>query len=286
MSRQLRPFFEDVQAHYDLSDEFYQLFLDPTWTYSCAYFREPEMSLEEAQLAKVKLSLGKCDLQTGQTLLDIGCGWGTTAIQAAQAYNVNVIGLTLSQNQHKYASARPVPKDAQVEFRLQGWEQFAEPVDRIVSIGAFEHFRFERHEAFFSKCRNLLPKNGTMLLHTIVLSSYSTLKELGIELGPDDVAFAKFIRKEIFPGGQLCTPERIQDFAREAGFRVEHIESLRLHYARTLDCWAENLETRQDEAIRLTSTDVYDRYMKYLTGCADFFRKGNIDVMQFRLACV
>ncbi|MFK7735309.1 MAG: class I SAM-dependent methyltransferase [Pirellulaceae bacterium] len=285
MSDQLQPFFADVQAHYDLSDEFYQLFLDPTRTYSCAYFREPEMSLEEAQLAKVELSLGKCDLQAGQTLLDIGCGWGTTALRAAQDHKVNVIGLTLSQNQQKFASARHVPKDTQIEFRLQGWEQFADSVDRIISIGAFEHFRFERHEAFFSKCRRLLPADGTMLLHTIVLSSYQNLKKLRIEIGPEDVAFAKFIRSEIFPGGQLCPPERIEDFTREAGFTVAHTESLGPHYARTLDCWSENLKARQDEAVCLTSNEVYERYMKYLTGCADFFRKGNIDVMQFRLAC-
>lgn len=285
MTKELKPFYDDVQAHYDLSDEFYALFLDPSRTYSCAYFREDDLSLEDAQLAKVDLSLGKCHLESGQTLLDIGCGWGTTAIRAAEAYGVDAIGLTLSKNQCAYASSREVTSDRSVEFRLQGWEEFSQPVDRIVSIGAFEHFRHERHEAFFNKCRSLLPDDGRMMLHTIVLSSVSTLKEMGIEIGPDDVAFAKFIRKEIFPGGQLCAPERIQDFAKEAGFEIEHIESLRLHYARTLDCWAENLEAAKEEAIALTSQEVYDRYMKYLVGCAHFFRKGNIDIMQFKLRC-
>lgn len=285
MSGKLKPFFEEVQAHYDLSDDFYELFLDPTRTYSCAYFREASMSLEEAQLAKVDLSLGKCHLEPGQTLLDIGCGWGTTAIRAAENYDVNVIGLTLSKNQQAYASARPVNSRRDVQFVLKGWEEFNQSVDRIVSIGAFEHFRNERHESFFSKCRSILPDDGWMLLHTIVLSSVSTLKSLNIEIGPDDVAFAKFIRKEIFPGGQLCVPERIEDLAREAGFSVEHVEPLRLHYARTLDTWAENLEKAKEEAIKLTSQEIYDRYMKYLTGCAAFFRKGNIDIMQFKLSC-
>lgn len=125
-----------------------------------------------------------------------------------------------------------------------------------------------------------------MLLHTIVLNSLPTLKELGVEVGPEDVAFAKFIIKEIFPGGQLCDPERIEKLATENGLAVEHIEPLRLHYARTLDIWAENLSNAKQEAIELTSTEIFERYMKYLTGCAASFRKGFIDVMQFKLRCV
>ena len=107
--QQLRPFFEDVQSHYDLSDDFFELFLDPTRTYSCAYFDKPDATLEEAQIAKIDLSLGKCELSRGMTLLDIGCGWGTTALRAAERYNVNVIGLTLSENQFGYASSRVMP---------------------------------------------------------------------------------------------------------------------------------------------------------------------------------
>lgn len=284
----LKPFFEDVQAHYDLSDDFYGLFLDPTRMYSCAYFQDADMTLQEAQEAKIKLSLDKCDLKPGLTLLDIGCGWGSTAIEAAKQHQVNAIGLTLSKNQLGYASSRIAgdPKlDAKVEFRLEGWEEFSQPVDRIVSIGAFEHFRFQRHAAFFEKCRTLLPDDGRMMLHTIVLSSLKTIKEQKIDINEEDVAFGKFIRKEIFPGGQLCVPERIEQFALAAGFRLEHTQSLRLHYARTLEQWAKNLEAQAAAAIQLTSQEVYDRYMKYLTGCARLFRKGNIDIMQFVLAC-
>ncbi len=285
MTEELKPFYDDVQAHYDLSDEFYALFLDPSRMYSCAFFERDDMTLEEAQLAKVDLSLGKCDLHEGQILLDIGCGWGTTAIRAAEKYHVNTIGLTLSKNQLAYASSRKVDSDCTVEFRLQGWEEFDTPVDRIVSIGAFEHFRHERHEAFFEKCHALLPDNGRMMLHTIVLSSLETLREMNLQITAEDVAFAKFIRKEIFPGGQLCMPEQITRLAEKAGFKVTHIQSLRLHYARTLDCWAQNLESQREQAIALTSEMIYDRYMKYLTGCAHFFRQGNIDVMQFIMEC-
>ena len=121
-----------------LYDEFFALFLDPSRTYSCAYFREEDMTLEQAQIAKVELSLSKCDLQPGQKILDIGCGWGTAAISAAENYDVDAIGITLSENQHEYASSRKVNSERKVEFRLQGWEEFSEPVDRIVSIGAFE----------------------------------------------------------------------------------------------------------------------------------------------------
>jgi cyclopropane-fatty-acyl-phospholipid synthase len=280
---QMRPFFEDVQSHYDLSDDFFALFLDPTRTYSCAYFDKPGATLEEAQLAKIDLSLGKCELAPGMTLLDIGCGWGATALRAAERHGVNVIGLTLSQNQFEYASRRAAERanpDA-VRFRLQGWEEFEGSADRIVSIGAFEHFRKERHEAFFRKCKEILPGNGIMMLHSIVTPSLGELREKGIEFTQQDVRFARFIRDEIFPGGQLCPPERIESLAQRSGFDVYHVQSLRLDYARTLDCWAEQLANARQQALALTSQTVYDRYQKYLTGCAEQFRKGTIDVRQF-----
>jgi cyclopropane-fatty-acyl-phospholipid synthase len=216
-------------------------------------------------------------------LLDVGCGWGATAMRAAEHYGVKVIGLTLSENQYHYAKklASGSAVSANVEIRLQGWEQFEEPVDRIVSIGAFEHFRNDRHGAFFEKCREILPADGIMMLHSIVTPSLSDLREAGIEFCHEDIRFARFIRDEIFPGGQLCAPARIREIAQQKGFDVYHVQALRLHYARTLDCWAENLASARERAIALTSQRVYDRYWKYLTGCAEQFRKGTIDVMQF-----
>lgn len=280
---QMQPFFENIQSHYDLSDDFFALFLDPTRTYSCAYFDDPDASLEEAQNAKIDLSLAKCELSPGMKLLDIGCGWGATALRAAERYQANVIGLTLSENQYQHASQRA--KDSgyskSVQFRLQGWEEFNEPVDRIISIGAFEHFRNSRHEAFFQRCKEILPADGIMMLHTIVTPSLKDLRESGIEFAHEDVKFARFIRDEIFPGGQLCAPERIKLLAQQSGFDVYHVQPLRLHYARTLDAWAKSLAAAKDQAIALTSQTVYDRYQKYLTGCAEQFRKGVIDVMQF-----
>lgn len=279
----MQPFFEDVQAHYDLSDEFYALFLDPTRTYSCAYFEPADATLEEAQIAKIDLSLGKCRLEPGMKLLDIGCGWGATAFRAAELHQANVIGLTLSENQHGFANQRAGELGLQnvVNFQLQGWEEFDGSVDRIISIGAFEHFRKERHEAFFHKCKEVLSTGGVMMLHSIVTPSLKHLREHGIEFTQEDVWFAKFIRDEIFPGGQLCAPESITNLAEQCGFDVYHIQSLGPHYARTLDCWAKNLTESREKAISLTSQTVYDRYQKYLTGCAEQFRKGTINVMQF-----
>jgi cyclopropane-fatty-acyl-phospholipid synthase len=279
----MRPFFEDVQAHYDLSDDFYALFLDPTRTYSCAYFEGPDTTLEEAQRAKIDLSLSKCQLRPGLKLLDIGCGWGATAFRAAEHYNVDVVGLTLSENQYAFATQRAGElgyRDA-TQFRLQGWEEFVGSADRIVSIGAFEHFRKERHEAFFRKCKEILPFDGIMMLHSIVTPSLKSLREQRIEYTQEDVWFAKFIRDEIFPGGQLCAPERITSLAQQSGFDVYNVQPLGLHYARTLDCWAEKLAEAREAAIALTSQTIYDRYQKYLNGCAEQFRRGTIDIMQF-----
>ena len=279
----MQPNFEDVQSHYDLSDDFFALFLDPTRTYSCAYFNNPNAPLEEAQRAKIDLSLGKCELEPGMKLLDIGCGWGATALRAAEHYKANVIGLTLSENQYKHATQLASESDVSenIEFRLQGWEEFDEPVDRILSIGAFEHFRNSRHDAFFKRCKDILPTDGIMMLHSIVTPSLASLRESGIEFSHEDVKFARFIRDEIFPGGQLCPPERIKSLASQNGFDVYHVQPLRLHYARTLDYWSESLAKAKKQAIEITSQTVYDRYQKYLTGCADQFRKGTIDVMQF-----
>jgi cyclopropane-fatty-acyl-phospholipid synthase len=281
----LTPHFDDVQSHYDLSDDFYRLFLDPTQTYSCAYFEREDMTLEEAQLAKIDLSLGKLGLLPGMTLLDIGCGWGATMQRALQRYDVNVVGLTLSHNQHDHAEAALAAIDSPRSKRvlLQGWEQFSEPVDRIVSIGAFEHFGHDRWAPFFKMAYQVLPPDGVMLLHTITRLTLDEVKERGIPLSMDAARLATFISKEIFPGGALPTIGAVEEHAAAAGFTITRVQSLQPHYARTLDTWARALADRRDEAVAVQSEEVYDRYMRYLTGCADMFRRGYIDVNQFTL---
>jgi cyclopropane mycolic acid synthase MmaA2 len=285
MTEGLIPRFADVQAHYDLSDDFFRLFLDPTQTYSCAYFERDDMTLHEAQIAKIDLALGKLGLQPGMTLLDIGCGWGATMRRAIERYDVDVIGLTLSKNQaaHVQKSFDEMDSPRSRRVLLQGWEAFDEPVDRIVSIGAFEHFGRDRYGDFFGLANKILPPDGVMLLHTITALSLDELEERGLGIKMDAVRFSKFILTEIFPGGQLPSIEIVRDQSAAAGFTLTRRQSLQLHYAKTLDLWAHALQSREAEAIELQSQEVYDRYMKYLTGCAAFFRSGHIDVNQFTL---
>jgi cyclopropane-fatty-acyl-phospholipid synthase len=282
----LTPHFQDVQAHYDLSDEFFRLWLDPTQTYSCAYFERDDMTLEEAQLAKIDLALGKLGLQPGMTLLDVGCGWGSTMMRAVERYDVNVVGLTLSENQKAHVERVFAASDSPRSKRvlLQGWEQFDEPVDRIVSIGAFEHFGFDRYDDFFTMAHAALPDDGVMLLHSITALTLPQMADRGMPLTFEVARFVKFIITEIFPGGRLPSIEKVQEHSEKAGFTLTRRQSLQPHYARTLDTWAEALEAHKDEAIAVQSQEVYDRYMHYLTGCAKGFRVGYIDVNQFTLA--
>jgi len=281
----LTPHFADVQAHYDLSDDFFRLFLDPSQTYSCAYFERDDMTLEEAQQAKVDLALGKLGLQPGTTLLDVGCGWGSTMRRAIEKYGVNVIGLTLSKNQAAHVQKVFDEQDSPRTKRilLEGWEQFDEPVDRIVSIGAFEHFGHDRYDDFFKMAYGALPDDGVMLLHTITGWTGPQMVERGMPLTFELVEFFKFIKTEIFPGGWVPTIEMVEERSAKAGFTLTRRQSLQPHYARTLDLWAEALETHKSQAIEIQSEEVYERYMKYLTGCANLFRIGYTDINQFTL---
>lgn len=283
--KDLTPHFDDVQAHYDLSDEFFQLFLDPSQTYSCAFFERDDMTLQEAQLAKVDLALGKLNLQPGMTLLDVGCGWGSVMMRAVEKYDVDVVGLTLSENQKAHVERLFAESDDGRRKRvlLTGWEQFDEPVDRIVSIGAFEHFGFDRYDDFFAMADRALPADGVMLLHTITALTMPQMAERAMPLTFEVARFVKFILTEIFPGGRLPSIEKVEEHATSGGFRLTRRQSLQPHYARTLDCWAEALQSRRDEAVAVQSEEVYERYMHYLTGCAKGFRVGYIDVNQFTL---
>jgi cyclopropane-fatty-acyl-phospholipid synthase len=285
MAKKLTPHFAEVQAHYDLSDDFFRLFLDPTQTYSCAYFEHKGMTLEEAQIAKIDLALGKLGLRAGMTLLDVGCGWGATMRRAIEQYDVNVVGLTLSKNQaaHVQRSFDEMDSPRSKRVLLAGWEQFDEPVDRIVSIGAFEHFGPDRYDDFFALAHNILPADGVMLLHTITSLTEQQMIDRFLPITSEFVQFIKFILTEIFPGGFTPTIEMVQEHSSKAGFTLARRQSLQPHYARTLTLWAEALQAHRDEAIAIQSEEVYERYMKYLTGCAKMFRIGYIDVNQFTL---
>ncbi len=281
----LTPYYEESQSIYDVSDDFFALFLGPTMGYTCGYYEREDMTLDESQTAKFDLALGKLNLQPGMTLLDVGCGWGGALEMAVQKYDVNVIGITLSKNQSEFARKRLAKLDTNrsIEVRLQGWEEFDEPVDRIVSIGAFEAFKVERYPLFFEKAYGLLPDDGRMLLHTILAHTQKFFRDNGIKVTISDLKFMKFIEQEIFPGGRLPAVEDIEQLALDSGFALERIHLLQHHYARTLDMWAAELIANRDQAIAITSSEIYDRYMKYLTGCADFFRRGITNIGQFTL---
>jgi len=281
----LTPYYDESQSIYDISNDFFALWLGPTMGYTCGYYERDDMTLEESQNAKFDLALGKLNLEPGMTLLDVGCGWGGAMERAVQKFDVNVIGITLSKEQSEFARQRLAKLDTSrsIEVRLQGWEEFNQPVDRIVSIGAFEAFKVERYPVFFQRAYDLLPADGRMLLHTILAHTQKFFRDNGIKLTISDLKFMRFIGQEIFPGGRLPAVEDIEVLAEQSGFTLERTHLLQQHYARTLDMWAENLAATREEAIAITSPEIYDRYMKYLTGCADFFRRGITNIGQFTL---
>jgi cyclopropane-fatty-acyl-phospholipid synthase len=280
-----RSNLDDVQAHYDLSNEFFALFVDPTRTYSCAYFPREGMTLHEAQVAKLDMTLDKLGLEPGMTLLDIGCGWGSVMKRAVEKYDVNVVGLTLSKNQHAYCQHLLEDIDSNRSRRalLRDWADFDEPVDRIIVIEALEHFGFHRYDDFFKFVYSALPDDGVMVLHAITGLHPKQIMERGIPMTMEWAKFMKFIVTDIFPGGRLPMIERVEEHSAKVGFKITRNQSLQEDFAKTLDLWTAALQARRDEAIAIQSEEVYDRYMKYLTGCAKAFRAGYVDCNQFTL---
>jgi cyclopropane-fatty-acyl-phospholipid synthase len=248
--------------------------------YTCAYFERDDMTLEEAQNAKFDLALGKLDLEPGMTVLDVGCGWGGALQRAVEKFDVNVIGITLSLNQFEYCKARlaGTPTQRNIEVRLQGWEEFDEPVDRILSIEAFEHFGFERYDEFLTKCFSLLPADGRMTIQSNISYHPDEFRARGIPLSIEVLKFIKFMVTAIFPGARLPSSDMMGTHAQAAGFTVGDVVSLREHYVKTLTLWGDALEANKSRAIEIQSEEVYDNYMKYLRGCAQKFADEYIDV--------
>lgn len=287
---ELKPDVGHIAKHYDKSNEFFKLWLDPTMTYSCAYWEDGATTLEEAQRAKLDLGLGKLGIEPGMRVLDMGCGWGSAMRRAVEKYDANVVGLTLSENQYAHNQEKFAEMDSprSKEVRLQGWEQWNEPADRIVSFGAFEHFAdggggFDRYKNFFEICYNTLPSdgNGKMLLHTIVVPSEEEAKDLPRTMTL--LRFIKFILTEIFPGGRLPMISTVDEHALNAGFDITRHHQIGKNYVKTLDSWAQNLEKVEDKAVELMGRETVDIYMHYLTGCSDLFRDGYTDVCQFTM---
>lgn len=280
VSDKMRKNFENIHAHYDLSDDFFALFQDCSRIYSCAYFEPDDLGLEEAQYAKVDLHLDRLDLKPGMTVLDIGCGWGSTLKRAIERHDVNVVGLTLSRNQHAASTKLlgEVETDRSRRILLRGWEEFDEPVDRILSIEAFEHFGFERYEDFFKKAFSILPDDGRMTIQSNVSYHPDEFRERGISLSIEVLKFIRFMVTDIFPGARLPSTQMMRAHGETAGFTLDNLVSLRPHYVKTLTMWGDALESNKARAIEIQSEVVYDNYMKYLRGCAQKFTDEYIDV--------
>jgi cyclopropane-fatty-acyl-phospholipid synthase len=261
-----------IQHHYDLGNDFYKLWLDQSMTYSCAYFRTPEDTLEQAQDQKIAHLLRKLQLSHGQTLLDIGCGWGKLLITAAQNYGVHGHGITLSQEQFDLATQRV--KDAgladKITIELTGYHELAQTdrqFDRIISVGMYEHVGLHNHAAFFRAVSKLLAPGGIHVLHTISTN----------HLHPNDA----WIDKYIFPGGFLPTVAETARQMEEHGFELQDYENLRYHYALTLDEWLRRFESHRDKVTEMYDERFYRMWRLYLGGSVAGFRYGDLTLSQF-----
>jgi cyclopropane-fatty-acyl-phospholipid synthase len=270
-----------IEHHYDVSNDFYRLWLDESMVYSCAYFPTTTETLEEAQNAKLDHILHKLMLKPGERLLDIGCGWGALAIRAAQKYGAHVVGITLSRNQHALACARVAQAGlaAEVEIRLQDYRDMNArdgQFDKITSIGMFEHVGLKHLETYFSKIHALLKDGGLVLNHGI------TSTDPGSGVAP--LGAASFIEKYVFPNGELPHISLALKGMQSSGLEALDVECLRRHYARTLTFWSKNYEQQSDAIRKLVSETTYRVWRIYLAGCAHAFAQNWVSVYQV-LAC-
>jgi cyclopropane-fatty-acyl-phospholipid synthase len=263
----------NVAHHYDLSADFFRLFLDDDLQYSCAYFADPDTGLDAAQAAKKAHIAAKLRLAPGQKLLDIGCGWGGLALFLARTAGVSVHGITLSEEQLRIARQRAEAEGlaGRVTFALADYREVAGVYDRIVSVGMFEHVGPPHYGAFFRKCRALLAPDGLMLLHTIARAD-----------GP--AATDPFLAKYIFPGGYIPALSQIAPALERSRFWLTDLEVLRLHYARTLACWYERTVAAGDEIVRLYDARFLRMWLFYLAGGIAAFRHDAFAVFQLQLA--
>jgi cyclopropane-fatty-acyl-phospholipid synthase len=262
-----------VSHHYDLSDSLFSAFLDDDRQYSCAYFRSPDMDLEQAQRAKKDHLAAKLLLEDGQRVLDIGSGWGGLALHLARVADVHVQGCTLSDSQHARASERARREGLadRVRFHLEDYRRLEGPFDRIVSVGMFEHVGAKHHPEFFRKAWDLLADDGVMVLHSIG------------RVGPPGVT-DPWLRKYIFPGAYIPSLSEVLPSVERSGFWVTDVETLRLHYAETIRCWRERFATRRDRMVRQYDERFCRMWELYLAACECQFRFARLMVFQLQLA--
>ena len=262
----------NVAHHYDLDGRLYSLFLDSDKQYSCAYFEHPDMTLDDAQLAKKRHITAKLLVRPNDRVLDIGSGWGGLGIYLAETTGANVTGVTLSTEQLQVSTARAAEKNLSqsVKFLLEDYRDIPGPFERIVSVGMFEHVGVDFYDTYFKHCAELLTDDGVMLLHSI-----------GRSEGPD--ATNPWIAKYIFPGGYIPALSEVMPSIERAGLLVCDVEILRLHYAETLKAWRERFMARREEAIQLYDERFARMWEFYLASSEMAFRKQNLMNTQIQL---
>lgn len=285
-SHSLRKDAAQIEFHYDVSDDFYALWLDPRRVYSCAYFRTPDLTLAQAQEAKLDHICRKLMLQPGERYLDIGSGWGALLLWAAEHYGVDATGITLSKNQHAYVQRLIEEKGLQgrVRVELRDYRELSvdQPFDKISSVGMFEHVGAANMPTYFRKIHSLLKPGGLVMNHGIT-SGELNYRQLGAGMGD-------FIEKYIFPGGELLHVTHVLRETAAAGLEMVDTESLRPHYARTLWAWSDALEAQLDIAREVLQRNggrqaenaerVLRAYRLYLAGSAMSFEQGWISLHQ------
>lgn len=267
-----------IQFHYDLSNEFYALFLCDQMVYTCAYFHDWEQDLATAQTNKLDMVCRKLRLKPGERFLDIGSGWGGLVCHAAQHFGVKAHGITLSQEQLAFAreKVKRLGLEDRVTFELVDYINATGTYDKIASVGMYEAIGLKNIPAYMKKMRSLLAEDGLFLNHAISRKAKRSKAVMPERLRPEQRALAKYI----FPGGALDDIGHTVAEMELAGFEVHDVEGWRLHYARTCTMWCERLTARKDEAIALVGEAKYRIYVAYLAGCAIAFERGSARLFQ------
>ncbi len=263
---------ENVAHHYDISEKFYDLFLDEKRQYSCAYFKNENDTLELAQNNKIDHIIKKLNLKPNQKVLDIGCGWGTLALDIAKKTQCEVVGITLSENQLQYAKqkAKEMNLENQVEFRLEDYRQVNEKFDRVVSVGMFEHVGRKFYQKYFNKVFDFLKEDGVALIHTI--------GSINPPRGPQP-----WITKYIFPGGYTPSLSEVTVPIENSGLIVSDLEVLRTHYQLTLKNWKDRFMNEKNKVLEMFDEKFFRMWEFYLVGCEMAFKWSDQVVFQFQL---
>ncbi|HET8611100.1 MAG TPA: class I SAM-dependent methyltransferase [Burkholderiales bacterium] len=265
-----------IHYHYDVNDDFFGLWLDHNRVYSCAYFRRADDTLDQAQEQKLDHICRKLRLQPGERFLDIGCGWGALIRWAARNYGVRATGITLSDNQHRYAREKIAEEGLtkNCEVMLMDYRDLpeTEPFDKIASVGMVEHVGRTNLPIYFAKIFRLLRPGGTLMNHGIALNLLDQ-GELGSDMG-------NFIDEYVFPGGQLAhISQMVAEMSRQ-GLECWDVESLRPHYARTLWHWVDRLEANREQAVKMVGEKIYRIWRIYMAGSAHAFERGWLSLYQ------